>query len=101
MDALECQIVDVSKKISGVVNIEVEADAVRNALANFETIYSKMSDLEKKNFFRDFINSVQIYPKPLEDGKMVKEIELKVPFETEGSTAVINIDVNEFASRQS
>ena len=101
MDALECQIVDVSKKISGVVNIEVEDDAVRNALANFETIYSKMSDLEKKNFFRDFINSVQIYPKPLEDGKMVKEIELKVPFEIEGSTAVINIDVNEFASRQS
>ena len=101
MDALECQIVDVSKKISGVVNIEVEDDAVRNALANFETIYSKMSDLEKKNFFRDFINSVQIYPEPLEDGKMVKGIELKVPFETEGSTAVINVDVNEFASRQS
>lgn len=98
MDALECQIVDMSKKISGVVNIEVEDDAVRNALANFETIYSKMSDLEKKNFFRDFINSVQIYPEPLDDGKMVKEIELKVPFETEGSTAVINVDVNEFAS---
>ena len=94
INSLECQIVEVSKKISGVVSIEVSDDAVRNALANFEKIYYKMSDLEKKSFFRGFINSIQIYPEPLEDGRIVKEIELKVPFNVENNNEIVKVTID-------
>ncbi len=95
INEMEYQINDLTKKIDGVVNIKVTDQSVRNVLADFGKIYNKMSELEKKTFYRDFINLIELYPEPLADGKYVKEIELKVPFEIDGKTQRLNVSVGD------
>lgn len=39
-----------------------------------DKLYYRLTDLEKKEFLRDFIESVEIYPEKMDNGHMLKQI---------------------------
>jgi hypothetical protein len=38
-----------------------------------------MTDLEKKEFFHNFIESIEFYPEKTDKGRILKQIEFKYP----------------------
>ena len=48
-------------------------------------MYYKMTDLEKKQFMRDFIEEIELYPEKQEDGRILKQLSLGFPVFYEGS----------------
>ena len=46
--------------------------------------YFKMSDLEKKEFFQNFIESITIYPDKKTNERIVDEIDFKFPIYYDG-----------------
>ncbi len=47
-------------------------------------MYYKMTDLEKKEFMKDFINSIELYPEKMDNGSIVKQIKFKFGVYYEG-----------------
>ena len=53
-------------------------------LENFDDIYFKMSDLEKKEFYQNFIESITIYPDKKTNERIIDEIDFKFPIYYDG-----------------
>lgn len=81
INELDYLIIQVSKRIENAIGLKVTEDYIYRVLANFNVIYNKMTDLEKRQFFNDFIKSIEIYPEKRKDGKRIKSIEFKIPIE--------------------
>ena len=45
----------------------------------FDKIYFEMTDLEKKEFFRNFIDEIELYSERQSDGRIVKQINFNFP----------------------
>ena len=43
-----------------------------------------MTDIEKKEFMKDFINSIELYPEKMDNGSIVKQINFKFGVYYEG-----------------
>ena len=56
-------------------------------LANFDKLYYRLTDLEKKEFLRDFIESVEIYPEKMDNGRMLKQINFNFPVYYDGEVS--------------
>ena len=50
----------------------------------FDDIYFKMSDLEKKEFYQNFIESITIYPDKKTNERIIDEIDFKFPIYYDG-----------------
>lgn len=48
-------------------------------LLEFDKIYRKMTDLEKKEFMRTFIKAIELYPERDDSGRIIKQISFKFP----------------------
>ena len=48
-------------------------------LLYFDKLYDKMTDGEKKEFVKSFVEEVQLYEKEQEDGRFLKHIKFKFP----------------------
>ena len=53
-------------------------------LLDFDTLYEKMTDLEKKQFMRTFIESIELYPEKKDNGRIISTIELRFPVYYDG-----------------
>ena len=53
---------DIDSQIGGAYEKQITAKQLYKILANFDKLYYRLTDLEKKEFLRDFIESVEIYP---------------------------------------
>lgn len=82
---LEDTIADIEGKISGAYGDKITADQLYKILLNFDKMYYKMTDLEKKQFMRDFIEEIELYPEKQEDGRILKQLSLGFPVFYEGS----------------
>ena len=82
---LEDAIEDVDDKINGIYGEQMTAESLYKILENFDKLYYEMSDLEKKEFMRDFIESIEILPEKNERGRILSAIELKFPIYYEGT----------------
>lgn len=49
-----------------------------------DRLYYRLTDFEKKEFLRDFIESVEIYPEKLDNGRMLKQINFNFPVYYDG-----------------
>ena len=81
---LEDAIADVDDKINGAYGEQITTQHLYTILKNFEELYYEMTDLEKKEFMRDFIESVEILPERTESGRILKRIDLRFPIYYEG-----------------
>ena len=59
---LEDTMADIDSQINGAYEKQITAKQLYKILANFDKLYYRLTDLEKKEFLRDFIESVEIYP---------------------------------------
>lgn len=82
---LEDIIADIEAKISGAYGEKITANQLYKILLNFDKMYFKMTDLEKKQFMREFIEEIELYPEKQEDGRILKQLSLGFPVIYEGS----------------
>ena len=73
---LEGSIASVSGKMSGANDEKITAENLCKILKNFDKLYSKISDFDKKLFYQSFIKSIEIDPDAKSDGRIVKHIDL-------------------------
>ena len=82
---IEDAIADIEEKIAGVYGEQITAEYLYQVLKNFDKIYYEMTDLEKKEFMRNFIDAIEILPERTESGRILKHIDLRFPIYYEGS----------------
>lgn len=76
---LEDIIADINEKINGAYEKQITAKQLYKILADFDKMYYKMTDLEKKEFLRNFIESIELYVEKQDNGRILKQIEFKFP----------------------
>ena len=67
---LEDTIADIDSQINGAYEKQITAKQLYKILANFDRLYYRLTDLEKKEFLRDFIESVEIHPEKKGNGRI-------------------------------
>lgn len=58
---------------------QITSKQVYQILTCFDKIYFEMTDMEKKEFFRSFIDEIELYSDRQSDGRIVKQINFKFP----------------------
>ena len=76
---LEEMLSDVETKISASCGEQITGKQVYQFLLEFDKIYGKMTDLEKKEFMRTFIKAIELYPERDDSGRIIKQISFKFP----------------------
>ena len=86
IDEIEDAIADVSSKISGACDEQITIEALYSILQDFDILYKKMSDADKKQFFQNIIKSIEIYPDVKSRDRVLKHIDFRFPvcYEEEG-----------------
>lgn len=79
IDDIEDNIRETTSKIENVASQRITAESLCKIFGDFERNYGKMTDLEKKQFFRNSIRAIEIYPDETEDGRILKRIDFKFP----------------------
>ena len=76
---LEEMLADVEEKISASCGEQITGKQIYQFLLEFDKIYRKMMDLEKKEFMRTFIKAIELYPERDDSGRIIKQISFKFP----------------------
>ena len=76
---IDDQLQDVNEKIRMAYENQITSKQVYQILTCFDKIYFEMTDLEKKEFFRDFIDEIELYSERQSDGRIVKQINFNFP----------------------
>jgi len=84
---LEDAIADIDSQIGRVHEKQITAKQLYKILANFDKLYYRLADLEKKEFLRDFIESVEIYLEKMDNGRMLKQINFNFPVYYDGEVS--------------
>ena len=80
----EESIADINSKIDAVYGEQITGKQIYEMLVHFDKVYYKMTDLEKKEFMKDLINDIALYPEKLDNGSIVKQVHFKFPVYYEG-----------------
>ena len=76
---IDDQLQDVNEKIRMAYENQITSKQVYQILTYFDKIYFEMTDLEKKEFFRNFIDEIELYSERQSDGRIVKQINFNFP----------------------
>lgn len=79
IDNLEDAIATLSEKMESAYDEQISAERLYKIVRDFDILYSKMGDFEKKQFFQNFIKSIEIFPDETPDGKVLKHIDFRFP----------------------
>lgn len=82
---LDNAIEDINEKINRAYGDQITSKQVYQILTCFDKIYFEMTDLEKKEFFHNFIESIELYPEKTDEGRILKQIDFKFPVYYEGN----------------
>ena len=88
MGDIEEKIETVNKRIDNLLKERLSADTIYKVLIQFDKLYDSFTDLEKKKFMQSFIEEVQIYEQPKENGRFLKSISFAFPVYYEDSKSV-------------
>lgn len=80
----EESIADINAKIEAVYGEQITGKQIYEMLVHFDKVYYKMTDLEKKEFMKDFINDIELYPEKMDNGSIVKQVHFKFPVYYDG-----------------
>jgi len=73
-------------KLDSIKKQNLSRDSIYESLKIFDKLYTKMSDLEKKNFVRSFIDHIDLEQKVGRHGMPIKNIKFKFPVAFDGSS---------------
>ncbi len=80
IDAAEKSIADCAARMESIKKESLTRDSVYESLKIFNEYYDKMPDIEKKEFVKTFIRSIEIYPdKKQRDGLVIKRVNFRFP----------------------
>ena len=79
IDNLEDAIATLSEKMESAYDEQISAERLYKIVRDFDILYTKMGDFEKKQFFQNFIKSIEIFPDETPDGKVLKHIDFRFP----------------------
>ena len=80
----ENEIADVEKKIKAAYGRQISEKQLYQILQKFDILYAEMSDIEKKEFMQLFIDAIELYPEKMDDGRIIRQIDLAFPVYYEG-----------------
>ena len=72
MDEIQSRLAHIRRK-------QLSGDRIYNFLIAFDKLYDTLSDAEKKEFMGTFVESIELYPERLENGKFLKHIHFRFP----------------------
>ena len=81
---IEDMITDINEKIHNAYSEHLTAKEVYKNLEHFDIIYYKMTDLEKKEFIKNFIESIELYPDWKTNERIIQQINFKFPVYYDG-----------------
>lgn len=81
-DAIE----DVNNKITAAYGNHITSQQLYRLLEHFDKVYDKMTDLEKKEFFQNFIDYIEIYPDKKANERILKRIHFRFPVYYKGQS---------------
>jgi len=81
---LDEEIAGVDARIQAAYEKQITGKNVYQFLLDFDTLYERMTDLEKKQFMRTFIESIELYPEKKDNGRIISKIELRFPVYYDG-----------------
>ena len=58
---------------------QISVERLYKIVRDFDILYNKMGDFKKKQFFQNFIKSIEIFPDETPDGKVLKHIDFRFP----------------------
>ena len=70
---------EIQSRLSHIRRKQLSGDRIYNFLIAFDKLYDKLSDAEKKEFMGTFVESIELYPERLENGKFLKHIHFRFP----------------------
>ena len=79
IDNLEDAIATLSEKMESAYDEQISVERLYKIMRDFDILYNKMGDFEKKQFFQNFIKSIEIFPDETPDGKVLKHIDFRFP----------------------
>ena len=77
--SIEDAITDIDVKTGNAFGKQDTLKRVYEILKYFDTMYYVMTDMEKKQFFRGFIESIELFPEKHDNGDIVKQIYFRFP----------------------
>ena len=81
---LDEEIEGVDARIQAAYEKQITGKNVYQFLLDFDTLYERMTDLEKKQFMKTFIESIELYPEKKDNGRIISKIELRFPVYYDG-----------------
>lgn len=81
---IEDMITDINEKIHNAYSEHLTAKEVYKILEQFDIIYYKMTDLEKKEFIKNFIESIELYLDRKTNERIIQQINFKFPVYYDG-----------------
>ena len=79
MDAMELSIQEVENRLFNIKQQKNSGDNVYQFLLYFDKLQDKMTEGEKKDFVKSFVDEVYLYQKEQEEGRFLKHIKFKFP----------------------
>lgn len=79
MALTENHIDEIQSRLAHIRRKQLSGDRIYNFLIAFDKLYDKLSDAEKKEFMGTFVESIELYPERLENGKFLKHIHFRFP----------------------
>lgn len=84
MGNIEESIRALSRRIAQIKQKHLSSQEVYKALLNYEELYGNMTDEERKEFYQDFIEEIQVHQDRNRSDRMVKSILFKFPLYYKG-----------------
>ncbi len=83
INSIEDQLEEARCRKFTVESEKLKADNIYSILLNFEKLYSKMNDEEKRELMSILVTEINIYEEPTENGQWLKEIKFSLPLTIE------------------
>ena len=84
ISGFENEIADVEEKIKAAYGRQISEKQLYQILQKFDILYAEMTDIEKKEFMQLFIDAIELYPEKMDDGRIIRQIDLAFPVYYEG-----------------
>ena len=84
ISGFENEIADLEEKIKAAYGRQISEKQLYQILQKFDILYAEMSDIEKKEFMQLFIDAIELYPEKMDDGRIIRQIDLAFPVYYEG-----------------
>ena len=81
----EGEIHQVEIRLKNIEESRITTDNIYSFLLNYDKLYGLLSDIEKKQFLKVFVEEVQIFPDVQPDGKFLRSIKFGFPIPYDGS----------------